>query len=141
MNLQIRKDDYNAIASLIQNELGYRDFDIEKFFGRMDLMKTDPLYTTFVTLISYEIVGFIGLHKGIAFELDEPYLRIIAMAVSKDLQNQGIGTALLQYAEDFAYEHGVKTFALNSGVKRIESHNFYAKNGFVKRSFGFAKNI
>lgn len=144
MNLSIRKiesGDYHAVASLIRNELGYCKLDLDKFIRRMDLMKADPLYTTFVAQKADQIVGFIGLHKGIAYEIDGEYLRIIALAVSQKQQGQGIGTELLKYAESFAIQLGVSCFALNSGFKRVEAHAFYEKNGFMKRSFGFSKNI
>ena len=108
---------------------------------RMSLTEADPLYTTFVAQKADQIVGFIGLHKGIAYEVDGEYLRIIALAVSQELQGQGIGTELLKYAESLAIQLGVSGFALNSVFKRIEAHAFYEKNGFIKRSFGFSKNI
>lgn len=144
MNLQIRKmkcNDYDAVASLIRNELGYSELNFDSFVVRMDLIETDPFHTTFVALQANQIVGFIGLHKGTAYELDGEYLRIIALAVSQKQQGQGIGTALLKYAENFAFQIGVSSFALNSGFKRVEAHAFYEKNGFIKRSFGFSKNI
>jgi len=144
INLLIRKiesSDYHAVASLIRNELGYCDLDLDKFIRRMDLMKTDLLYTTFVAQKADQIIGFIGLHKGIAYEIDGEYLRIIALAISQEYQGQGFGTELLKYVENFAIQLGVSSIALNSGLKRSEAHAFYEKNGFIKRSFGFSKNI
>jgi len=68
-------------------------------------------------------------------------MRIIALAASKEHQNQGIGSALLKYAEDFAVSRGVTAFALSSGLKRLEAHMFYERNGYDKRSYGFGKDI
>lgn len=144
MNILIRKvenNDYQQIASLIRNELGYAELDFDKFFMRMEIMRTSPLHTTFVAQQSNNIVGFIGLHKSIAYELEGEYLRITALAVSQEQQGKGIGTALLKHSESFALQLGVPTLTLNSGLTRIEAHMFYEKNGFIKRSFGFSKLI
>jgi len=57
------------------------------------------------------IVGFGGTVQGIAFEVNAGFLRIIALAVSK----------------------GILSFALNSGLRRLEAHAFYEHNGYVKK--------
>jgi len=37
----------------------------------------------------------VGLHVGLAYEYNEPYVRILALAVRKDRRGQGIGSRLL----------------------------------------------
>ena len=138
---EIDNNDFYAVAQLIKNELGYSNLDYDRFLGRMNFIKSDPNHITFVAQSSGQIVGFIGLTKGIAFEIEGQYLRIIALAVSQSQQNQGIGTALLRHAEEFASMIGISVFALNSGLNRVEAHAFYKKNGYIKRSYGFSKNI
>ena len=45
-------------------------------------------------------------------------MRIIAVAVAHDFQNQGVGSILLQRAEDYAKSNNISVIAVNSGIKR-----------------------
>lgn len=135
----IRERDYPAVAALVQNELGYSGLHQARFFERLRCMEEQEAHTTFVALQADQVVGFIGLVKGIAYELDGCYLRIIALAVSRSHQNMGVGSALLRHAQAYAEALGISTIAVSSGLQRLPAHAFYEKNGFVKKSFGFSK--
>jgi len=144
MNVEIREsieNDYRQICSLINNELGYPDVKMDDLVVRMKKMDQDNNYKTFVALLDDVIVGFVGTVQGIAFEVDSGYMRIIALAVSSDYQNKGIGTSLLKHVENFASSKGITAFALNSGFRRLEAHAFYEHNGYAKKSYGFSKDI
>ena len=138
---EIDDRDYLAVASLIQHELGYSELDINKFSLRMELIESDSCYVTFVAESDKQIVGFMGLHKGIPYEVDRIYLRIVALAVSQEHQGKGIGTSLLKCAEDYANLIGATALSLTSSFKRVEAHAFYEKNGLLKSSYGFLKMI
>lgn len=135
----IRERDYPAVAALVQNELGYSGLHEARFFERLRCMEEQEAHTTFVALHADQVVGFIGLVKGIAYEVDGCYLRIIALAVSQSYQSMGVGSALLRHAQAYAEALGISTIAVNSGLQRLPAHAFYEKNGFVKKSFGFSK--
>ena len=141
-NTQIReaqKGDYSAICALINNELGDPDVRLDELAARMEIMDRDQNYRTFVALLDGKIVGFIGTVQGIAFEVNGGYLRIMALAVAKEYQRGGIGGALLTHAETFAAARGITAFALNSGLRRLDAHLFYERNGYQKKSYGFGK--
>ena len=142
MDVEIREayeKDCSGIYSLISHELGYPHVDFEALSLRMKRMKDARIYHTFVALLDNQIVGFIGAVEGIAFEIDEDYFRIIGLAVSKLHQNKGIGSLLLNHIENFAISKGISTFTLSSGLERIEAHQFYEHNGYIKRSYSFKK--
>lgn len=144
MDIKIReicKNDYDKIFSLINIELGYSDIDFNGLSKRLDLMKTQGKYHIFCAFSDNNLVGFLGAIQEIAFELENDYLRIIGIAVSKSLQCNGIGTLLLNHVENFAKLNGFSLVALNSGLQRFDAHKFYEKNGFIKKSYGFAKTI
>ena len=124
---------------MINNELGYPDVNIEDLSLRISLMNQDKNYRTFVALFDEKVIAFIGTVKGIAFEMNGQYLRIIALAVSKDHQNKGVGRSLLNHVEKYANAGGITAFAVNSGLQRHNTHIFYEKNGYVKKSYGFGK--
>ena len=144
MNVKIREaieNDYCQICSLINNELGYPDVIIDDLTMQMKKMDQDENYKTFVALLDDVIVGFVGTVQGIAFEVDSGYMRVIALAVSIDYQNKGVGTSLLKHVENFASSKEITNVALNSGFRRLEAHAFYENNGYSKKSYGFSKDI
>jgi predicted N-acetyltransferase YhbS len=80
--------DSSSIGSLVQDELGYTNLDINKLTDRFQRMKQNNDYLILVAKDANVVVGFIGLCKGIAFELDGEFMRIIALAVKKDYQHR-----------------------------------------------------
>ena len=138
---EICESDFSAICSLINNELGYPEVNLDGLITRIELMNQDENYNTFVALLNNKIVGFIGTFQGIAFESNGFYIRIIALAVSKENQNKGIGRSLVKHVENYAKEKGITAFALNSGLQRLNTHIFYENNGYIKKSYGFSKDI
>lgn len=144
MQMIIRKateNDYQVIGNLIKNELGYSDIDSDKLYSRLNSMSKDDLYETFVAVSGETVVGFIGICRIIAYEFDGDYFRIIALAVSENHQNKGVGTSLLKHVESFALWNDVRSISLNSGLQRIAAHEFYKRNGYSNKSFGFEKTL
>ena len=142
--MQIREaqhSDYSEICSLINDELGYPNVTVEELTLRIEMMNQDKNYLTFVALIDDKIVGFIGACQGITFEANSRLMRVIALAVSKYYQNKGIGSSLLKHIELLADSKGISVLTLNSGFKRLDAHAFYEHNGYLKKSYGFSKNI
>ena len=144
MQISIREantGDYHAIGELIKNELGYPQIDVEKLYIRLDKMKADDAHMTVVAESNGETVGFIGTHKGLAYNVETEYLQIFAMAVRKELQNKGIGSQLMKWAEDYAIKNDLERIILTSRLHRVEAHAFYEGNGFIKKSYGFMKEF
>jgi GNAT superfamily N-acetyltransferase len=144
MEISIRTletDDYKAIYDLICNELGYTNLKVEDTFKRLDAIRNRKDYQTFVAVYDSKVIGFIGLFRGIAFNIEGEYLQIIALAVNKEYQNKGIGTHLLNKAEKYAKEEKIYTIAVNSGLHREKAHTFYERRGYVKKSYNFKKYL
>ena len=137
----IELEDYKAICNLISNELGYENLNLEDTHKRLAVMQGRKDYQTFVAVHNNEIIGFIGLFKGIAFNIDGEYAQIIALAVSKEHQNKGIGTQLLCKAEQYAQYENIVSLGLNSGLHREKAHSFYEHRGYVKKSYSFQKYL
>jgi Predicted acetyltransferase len=138
---EAKVDDYLSIGNLIKNELGYQELDFGELFIRLQKMKSDDKHLTIVAESEDTIIGFIGFYKGIAYNYDGEYIQIIALAVAEEHQNKGIGSKLLRWVEDYAIQHGIRSFGVNSGLKRAEAHAFYEHNGYLKKSYGFVKEI
>ena len=134
------RDDICGICELINCELGY-SVAVDDLALRIKQMLYDKHYCIFVAENNNEVIAFIGMHIGLAFEYSGKVARIIAFAVKKEYQRQGIGTKLLQTAESHLKEDHVELIAVNSGLHRIEAHSFYEKQGFYKKGYSFAKTI
>lgn len=133
-------DDILEICELINCELGYNAAENDLSL-RIKQMQDDKNYCIFVAENNNEVIAFIGIHIGLAFEYLGKIARIIAFAVKREYQRQGVGTKLLQTAESYLKEAHVELIAVNSGLHRIEAHRFYEKQGFYKKGYSFAKTI
>jgi len=144
MQISIREAqpcDYQMIGELIKNELGYPRIDTDKLYKRLDKMNTDDTHMTLVAEINGETSGFIGVQRGLAYNVETEYLQVFAMAVRKDLQNKGIGSQLIKAIEDYAIANKMERIILTSRLHRVEAHAFYESNGFEKKSYGFMKEF
>ena len=143
MDIEIREmefKDYPEVILLWNRELGLI-INLEQFRSRIERMNKKNDYKTFVALLDNEVVGFITTVKTMAIEFETGYLKINGLAVGKNYQNKGIGTKLLKFAEDYAFENQLSYFILNSGFQRTDAHNFYERKGFDKKSYCFTKKI
>jgi GNAT superfamily N-acetyltransferase len=135
------ENDYGEICSLINNELGYSSIDILDLKEIITSMKKDEKYKTLVVLLNNKTVGFINFVHVLNFCTVGGYIRILTLAVLKEYQRNGIGSALLQRVEEYAIYKGLNDIRLESGLWRLDSHIFYERNGYKKYTYGFIKNI
>ncbi len=113
----IEENDYKCIADIVRNDLGYENSSDENVKIRLNLI------------------------RGNAYEFDGEYLRVAALAVKKEYQDKGIGSKLLEKAEEYAREIKALTIVLNSGLQRESAHKFYESRGYVKKGYSFKKVI
>ena len=68
---------------------------------------------------------------------------ILGLAVAADYRRQGIGSALLKRAEEWAHENEACSMRLNSGESRLQAHDFYRAQGYTddKKQLRFIKKI
>lgn len=141
MNIRtFRNEDILGVCNLINSVLGY-DVSFEDLKARILQMQEDKNYIIFTAVDDEKIIGFIGLQICIAFEVTGKAMRIIALAVARDFQGQGVGKALIQEAEKYANDNNVSIISVNSGIKRTEAHRFYEKQSFYKKGYSFCKRI
>jgi N-acetylglutamate synthase-like GNAT family acetyltransferase len=72
-----------------------------------------------VCIMDGEVTGIILMRP-----LDEFIIKMRQVAIDEDLQRKGIGTALVEYAEAFAREHGYHRIEMHA---RKEAVPFYEK--------------
>lgn len=143
MAFEIRKmelKDFVEVISLIKNELGYDGISSD-IYDRIMLIYKNENYVTFVAEQDGRVIGFVGVMRGLAFEMNGEYIRIIALAVKREYQNHGIGTRLAERVEDYAYEIGASSVVISSGLKRADAHMFYNRIGYDKKGYSFIKKL
>lgn len=86
----------------------------------------DKNYVTFVAKAEGEVVGFVILQKT-----DE--INIVNIAVKREYRNKGIGTKLIDAAEDFAKECNIEVLSLEVSKQNITAYLLYDKMGFMLR--------
>ncbi|UCD70870.1 MAG: GNAT family N-acetyltransferase [Syntrophobacterales bacterium] len=58
---------------------------------------------------------------------------LLAIAVSTRYQRRGIGERLLEYMEGLTQDLGIEEIVIHTAITNEAAHQFFAKNGFVKR--------
>lgn len=136
----IKEDDYQGVLLLGNNELGC-NHNIDDYINHYNRIKNDERYKTVVALYKEKIIGFIS--SVWSFEIGQVlgFMHIVGLAVKSENQNQGIGTKLLEYMENYAKEIGISSIVLNSGVQRTGAHAFYQNKGYGKNSWCFSKKL
>jgi len=137
----IEEKDYSSIADMIRNDLGYENSTDEDVRIRLAKIKEYNNYVTYVAVYEDNIIGFIGLILGTAYEFSGEYIRVAALAVKNEYQNIGVGSKLLEEAEKYAKRAKAKTMVLNSGIQRETTHRFYERRGYVKKGYSYKKSI
>jgi GNAT superfamily N-acetyltransferase len=124
--------------SLLMGELGYPTAP-EEMTERLETLLPNEAYACFVACINDQVIGIIGLTKGIYFEKNGCYARISALVVSEEFRGNGIGKQLVRYGEEWAKEQGATAILLNSGKQRTDTHEFYRSLDYDDTGLRFIK--
>jgi ribosomal protein S18 acetylase RimI-like enzyme len=131
--------DVEALADLM-TDLGYKTRASE-MAARMNAIKTDSRYRTFVAVQDAKIVGMIGTLACATYEHNDLGGRILALVVSSDVRSSGIGRMLMAAAErDFA-DRKITRVALDTRFERERAHKFYEDLGYAKNGFRLVKKL
>lgn len=154
--------DIPAMNELFQKDLGYAECTleiVEKQFAVLDNSReavfiaeaesTDasgdshdgsPDVTSDTRL--FRIAGVIHVEKYNVLYFPT-MANILGIAVAADFRRQGIGSALLKRAEEWARENGAGSMRLNSGESRKKAHEFYRALGYIddKKQLRFIKEL
>ena len=121
-------EDASAIARLA-GQLGYPSTvrDIEQ---RLETVFEDK---DNIVLVATKPEGGIAgwIHVAVTVFIEEDTIAEIGgLVVDEGNRSAGIGQALLQAAEDWAKERGIRTLRVHSNVLRERAHVFYERHGF-----------
>jgi len=138
--MQIRKLDLKeldvawSVVKQLREQLTYDTFEDLIY----DMRERE--YTMFGIFEQEQLITYAGVviqtnlyHKRHLF-VDE-------LVTNEKYRSQGYGKMMLKYLQDYAKMGMCERIVLSSGLQRNEAHEFYAKEGFEKKSFVFVKEL
>lgn len=87
-----------------------------------------------------QLIGVAGMwfctrhYSGRSVEVDH-------VCIEDAYRNQGLGSQLMIWIENYVSKKGYETIELNTYVENILSHKFYQKQGYKKLGFHFLKSL
>ena len=139
---QATVSDIPAMNELFRKDLGYEECTleiVEKQFAGLDNSRE----AVFIAEAdSGRIAGVIHVEKYNVLYFPT-MANILGIAVAANFRRQGIGSALLKQAEEWARENGAFCMRLNSGESRKQAHEFYRTQGYTddKKQLRFIKEL
>jgi GNAT superfamily N-acetyltransferase len=116
--------DAPTLARLL-DQLGY-PADAAEIPERIEKMSGHPGTTVLIAEDETgEAVGMVTVHLFPAIHTSEPAAWLTAVVVDEKARGQGVGSALLKHAEDWAIGQGALRISLTSALHREAAHEFY----------------
>jgi GNAT superfamily N-acetyltransferase len=106
---------------------------------RMELIETNPYYSTFVAVADKKVIGMIGVRLNITYTSNKLKTQISSLVTKKEYQGRGVAKALIKYVKEWAKEQGSDFIYLMSGMseERQVAHQFYKCQGFEITGYRF----
>jgi len=138
--LQIRELDLKELENIydvvkqLRVELSYKEFE-------------DLVYD--MRHIEYKMIGIIDkdelcCYAGVAVQTNFYYKRhlyVYDFITDTKHRENGYGTMMLEYLSDYAKMAMCENMVLSSSFQKEYAHQFYEKQGFIKKSFTFVKGL
>ena len=142
MEIRIRKarlDDAEAIAQL-SKDLGYEPHK-DEIVRKLQKFELSPGEVIFVA--EYEkVVGWMHISLVEPLESD-PFAEIRGIVVAEEYRRKGIGTKLIQSAEEWTRRKNCKKIRIRTNMKREDTRKYYRNLNFtsIKLQEVFEKKI
>jgi GNAT superfamily N-acetyltransferase len=116
------------LANLL-TQLGYPT-DSSPIPERLARLRSRPGTAVLVAEHAGRTVGVLTVHLFDALHISEPAAWLTAVVVDETVRGEGIGSALVIRAEEWAIQHGAHSISLTSALRRKEAHQFYLSRGY-----------
>lgn len=126
---------YELVCQLIEAEYGTISQQV-----LMEIYQNHLISETkeiFVAEDSNVVIGFISVAYDIRLSEVGKVAVIEELVVDAKQRNNGIGSQLLAFAINCAKCNSCNYFEVETNQRRIDTHRFYEKFGFVKNGFRF----
>lgn len=141
-SVRVRPATLADIASMaeLSGQLGYPSTP-QQVEARLRRIGGDAEHAAFVAeLPNGKIAGWIHLFVMQTIESD-PRVEVAGLVVDENFRSQGAGRLLLERAEHWTRERGLREVGLRSNVIRERAHAFYERQGYrvIKKQKSFRK--
>ena len=82
---------------------------------------------------------FVSVNIDYQLHHENKVATIEELVIDNSYRGNGIGRLLVDFSTKLALEHQCEVIELTSNFKRIEAHQFYQKNDFIKSSYKLIK--
>lgn len=130
-------EDANQIAGLLK-ELGYPNTSAFAQSKIAELSKSDN-DTVLIAEINDRIIGVAHLHIAELFHEPGRLGRVMAIVVTSNYRQSGVGQKLITSLETIARNAGCTKMEITSGIHRDGAHTFYKKLGYTEKPRRFGK--
>lgn len=129
-----------GLAPLIAH-LGYPSTP-EQMRARLERIAAHPdYYATLVAERGGRLVGMAGLERGLSYNHDEPYARIVWLVVEPGERGRGTGAALAAACEAWARGQGAASVHRTTALHREDAHRFYERLGYERTGARYLKKL
>jgi len=123
--------DITSVRPLIR-QLGY-NLDHKTLEERFRSVMNSPDHHVFVYEIDGQLTGFLHIYGRPA--LEKPIDAIVqAIVIDEAYRHAGIGSDLMEAAEEWATAHGYSSVALYANVDREDANTFYLHLGYCQEA-------
>jgi len=106
-------------------QLGYPT-DAAEIPGRIEKLHARPGTMVLVAEDEQgELLGVVTVHLFQSIHSTEPAAWLTSLVVEEQARGQGVGSALVARAEEWAIQHGALRISLTSALHREGAHDFY----------------
>ena len=133
-----RPTDSDAIAGLM-GELGYPAWPNEIPARLKELAFDAANSAVWVAELDGTAVGIATAKRFPAIHQSVPVVWLTVLVVSERARGRGVGTRLVNEAEEWARDQGARKIALTSALHREEAHDFYKRLGYEQTGVRLAK--
>lgn len=121
-----------AVLLSLTGQLGY-SLNRAQLLANLHFHLNDDAHFLYVARQGETVVGYFAMAIFHWFHKPQKIARLSAMVVDESHRSQGIGKALMLFAENLAREQGCETLELTSSINREAhgTHAFYRALGYV----------
>jgi GNAT superfamily N-acetyltransferase len=142
-----RADLPSIVRMLADDDLGsqrerYEDPLPEVYYSAFEQIERDPNHELIVAERNGEVIGTLHLmflpsissQGGLRAQVE-------SVRVDKQVQSQGIGSAMMQWSMQRANQRGAQVVQLTTHKTRLDAHRFYERLGFKGSHLGMKLNL
>ena len=113
-----------------------------RYRAAFDTIAANPAVTLFVAERDGSVVGmFQATVTTVLAGRGERLMTIEGVQTRADCRGQGVGAAMMAYAEHHAKTLDCARLSLQSNAERQDAHRFYTRLGFAQTHLGFKKTL